>query len=334
MSFVREIFNGFFNFEAKFWNTLIPLLIKPGKVSEDYIKGKRQRYSNPFRFYLTVSIIFFLIVGLHKTVQKFEALANDTEIVVAKTKSKIQKKQTQKDLDSLKTEVNNELKNFIIPVPKKMRNAILEEVDKQSKDSTLLKKDASHNSVINLETNLDNKLEIFIDYIKKHPKANINNALDALGYQKNFTNRFLYTRAESVYAIKENKETRSQFFNQLLSYGSIALFIFLPIFTLFLKVYYIRSAYTYVEHLIFVFHIQTVFFMLFTIYFIFLTLKISPALWVFLSLFLVYLYIAMKNFYKQSHLKTALKFLALNSSFGFVASFGIIILFLISFAFF
>ncbi|WP_420793206.1 DUF3667 domain-containing protein [Polaribacter ponticola] len=58
---MHEVFNGLFNFDAKFWNTIIPLLINPGKVSRDYIDGKRQRYTNPFRFYLTVSIIFFYL---------------------------------------------------------------------------------------------------------------------------------------------------------------------------------------------------------------------------------------------------------------------------------
>lgn len=58
------MFNGVFNFDAKFWKTLIPLLTNPGKVSKDYKEGKRSRYSNPFRFYITVSIISFLILGL------------------------------------------------------------------------------------------------------------------------------------------------------------------------------------------------------------------------------------------------------------------------------
>ena len=38
--FIYEIFNGFFSWDAKFWNTIVPLLTKPGKVSKDYIEGK------------------------------------------------------------------------------------------------------------------------------------------------------------------------------------------------------------------------------------------------------------------------------------------------------
>ncbi len=37
-SFIHEVFNGFISWDSKFWTTFIPLLIKPGKVSRDYIK--------------------------------------------------------------------------------------------------------------------------------------------------------------------------------------------------------------------------------------------------------------------------------------------------------
>ena len=71
-SFLVEVFNGFISWDAKFWKTLIPLLTKPGKVSKDYISGKRSRYSNPFQFYLSVSILFFIILGLTKKYNEFQ----------------------------------------------------------------------------------------------------------------------------------------------------------------------------------------------------------------------------------------------------------------------
>ncbi|EAQ40694.1 hypothetical protein [Polaribacter sp. MED152] len=286
------------------------------------------------------------MIGLYKTVQKYEALAtNVTEkIIDIKQKDSTEvksKKLTEKEIDSLKKEVDTEMKNFIIPVPEKTRKIILDEVDKQAKDSTFMKdleaikiesqKDSTDDS-INLD--FDSKLNAFMDYVKENPNPDINNALDSLGYEKNFTNRFLFTRAKSLHSFSKNEETREQYFNQLLSYGSIALFIFLPFFTLFLKFYFIRRKYTYVDHLIFVFHVQTVFFMLFSIYFIFLIFHVTPAVWVFLILFLIYLYLAMKKFYQQGYFKTFLKFILLNISFGFIASFGMGILFLISFAIF
>ncbi|WP_439130447.1 DUF3667 domain-containing protein [Polaribacter sp.] len=321
-----------FNFEAKFWTTIIPLLINPGKVSRDYIDGKRQRYSNPFRFYLTVSIIFFLIVGLTKTIEKYEALTHDsyaeTEAVEEQKDSVIEEKKipTVQELDSIKNELDKDLKKSFIP--ESARKKILEEVEKNAKDTTKTK-----NNGVNFNFG-DTDLDRLSSFVKKYPSSKADVALDSLGLTKNFTNRFLFTRAKTLYAITKDDDSKEQFLSQALSYGSIALFILLPFFTLFLRFYYIRRKFTYIDHLIFVFHIQTVFFMLFSIFFILRLCTLRPEIWIFILLFLLYLFIAMKKFYQQGYIKTFLKFILLNLSYLLVASVGFILVFLVSFALF
>ncbi|QTE24525.1 DUF3667 domain-containing protein [Polaribacter cellanae] len=331
-NFIHEVFNGLFNFDAKFWNTFIPLLINPGSVSRNYIEGKRQRYSNPFRFYLTVSIIFFLIVGIFNTKEKYKSLVKENKADIAeaikKENSKSNKKLTEKDLDSIKKELNKKLKNSYIPIPEKTREKILNEIEKEARDSANTKYKKGN---ININLGGDSKIEKFINYDKEHPNSNIDVALHSLGYEKTFLNRFMYTRAATANSLVK-KDNREQFLSQLLSYGSVALFVFLPLFTLFLKLFYIRRKYTYVDHLIFVFHVQTVFFMLFSIYFLLEIFGASPALWVFTILFLVYLFIAMKKFYQQGYFKTFIKFLLLNLNYSIIAIIGIVIVFLLSFA--
>lgn len=317
--------------------TFIPLLTKPGKVSRDYIDGKRQRFSNPFRFYLSVSILFFLLVGLFKTIQKYEnftktslneAIANVEKDSLNAKKKKI----TPEKIDSIKKNISNEMDKYYIPIPKKARDKILDEIEKEVKDTASLSQKKKKNlDLYNINFDGGSTLDKYLKYIKENPNAEIDNALDSLGYEKTFKNRFLFTRAKTVYSLSKSKDTREQFLNQLLSYGSIALFIFLPFFTLFLKFFYIRGFFTYVEHLIFVFHSQTVFFMLFSIYFILLIFGIQSELWVFFGLFALYLFLAMKQFYKQGYFKTFFKFILVNLSFSIVASIGIGILFTISF---
>lgn len=329
-SFIHEVFNGLFNFDAKFWNTIIPLLIKPGKVSRDYIDGKRQRYSNPFRFYLTVSIIFFLIIGLSKSIDRYEELSKAAEVdnpeLIKKDSIKKKKKTlTEKDIDSIKQKLEKDLKKSFIP--ESAREKILAEVEKEAKDTTKTKNN------VNFDLG-DTRLDAFTDYVEKNPDAKIDTALDSLGYEKNFTNRFLYIKAKRINSFTKSKESREEFFNEVLSYGSVALFIFLPFFTLFLKFYYIRRKYTYVDHLIFVFHIQTVFFMLFSIFLLLRIFGLKPQIWIFIILFLLYLIIAMKNFYQQGYFKTFMKFLLLNFSYFIVGAIGVIFVFLISFALF
>ena len=62
--FFNEFFGSIFSYDSRIYRTLNVLIFKPGKISLEYIKGKRAKYANPFRFYLSVSIIFFLLYGL------------------------------------------------------------------------------------------------------------------------------------------------------------------------------------------------------------------------------------------------------------------------------
>jgi hypothetical protein len=320
-----------FNFDAKFWNTIVPLLIKPGVVSKNYIDGKRQRYSNPFRFYLTVSILFFLILGFSKSIDKFNELksgssSKETNLITFDDDNN-DKKNKNIDIDSLKNAVNAELKESWIPIDSIKRKEILDKIAEDANDSikTIAKNKIDFNGI---------KLNDYLKFQKEHPKTNIDEALDSLHKEKTFFNRFLYNRAKVVNSLMEKGESQQQFLSQLLSYGSVALFIFLPFFTLFLKLFYIRRRYTYVDHLIFVFHTQTVFFMLLSIYFLMELFGSKPQLWVFAMLFLLYLIIAMKKFYQQGYFKTVVKFLLLNLSYSIVASIGVVIVLLISFALF
>ena len=279
---------------------------------------------------------------MYKTIQKYEEFTKDsikevtTNVKKDSTTTKDKKeKLTPEKLDSIKQELNDKMDKSFIPIPKKAKEKLMEELDKELKDSTNLKKiNDNSGKDINLEFGGDTRLDKFVSYVDKNPEAEIDIALDSLGYEKNFSNRFLYTRAKTVHSFTKSKETREQYFNQFLSYGSIALFIFLPIFTLFLKFYYIRRKFTYIDHLVFVFHVQTVFFMLFAFHFIFLIFHLEPKFWIFIILFLLYLYLAMKKFYQQGYIKTFFKFILLNISFGFIGVFGVAILFVISFAIF
>ncbi|WP_368735869.1 DUF3667 domain-containing protein [Polaribacter sargassicola] len=318
-----------FNFDAKFWKTIIPLLTKPGKVSRNYIDGKRQRYTNPFRFYLTISIIFFLILGLNKTLDKFNEFKNGNIKTNSKNLITFDDNENAKDIDidSLRTTINNELKNTWIPIDSIKRKQIVDKAIEDAKDST---KTVSKNKINFSNLQIDN----YISFQKEHPNLETDIALDSLNSEKTFFNRFLYSRAKVLNTFMDQQDSQEQFINQMLSYGSIALFIFLPFFTLFLKLLYIRKKYTYVDHLIFVFHTQTVFFMLISIYFLLEIFRINPKFWIFTILFLIYLFLGMKNFYKQGYLKTFVKFCFLNTTYFFISCIGITIVGLLSFALF
>jgi hypothetical protein len=326
VSFVHEVFNGFISWDSKFWTTFIPLLTKPGKVSRDYIDGKRQRYANPFRFYLTISVLFFLIVGATESYDKFNQFR----------KGNTDKTPTINDqIDSVTPKLKPATAKFTTNLNMALKNVDSTDREKLLKAIPALKLDTIKNN-----TRSNDSMQIsfitdfgrFYKFQKKHPKVEIEDALDSLNVEHTFFNRFLYSRVKAVNAIVGDNGKWQDFQKQMISYTSISLFVFLPLFTLFLKLFYIRRKYTYVEHLVFVFHTQTVFFLLSIIFYLIYYFKPKDYMTgIFLLLFTIYLFLAMRKFYQQGRFKTFLKFILINFSFFIVSTTGAMIIMAITF---
>jgi len=58
---VREAFGDLLEMDSRLWRTLVPLLVRPGGLTRDYLRGRRARFMPPFRTYLVLSIVFFLV---------------------------------------------------------------------------------------------------------------------------------------------------------------------------------------------------------------------------------------------------------------------------------
>ena len=321
-----EIFNGLSSFDTKFWRTLIPLLTSPGQITKDYKKGKRSRYSNPFRFYITTSIIFFLVLGFSNGYDKYQDLSS----TAVKKELNIEEMLNHKEIkpDSIKKIVEKEFrKSLYFAMPEKKKKEIIDEIEAQAKDTT--KRIKFNQNSFSFD---DTKIGAFLKYQKTAPNVTTNAALDSLNYPKNFENRFLYDRSKTISQVFKDRDNIDKFLNQALSYGSLSLFIFLPFFTLFLRLFYIRKKYTYVDHLIFVFHTQTVFFIILTLVIILGLFANTEDLWIFIFIFLAYLFLAMKKFYQQGYLKTFVKFLMLNYVYLILGSLGAFFVTLIYFA--
>jgi len=62
--FISETVDVIYNFDSKVWRSIFPLLFKPGELTNEYIAGRRVRYLPPFRLYLILSILFFLVATI------------------------------------------------------------------------------------------------------------------------------------------------------------------------------------------------------------------------------------------------------------------------------
>lgn len=63
--FIIDFMGNMFAFDTRFWKTLVAILFKPGTLALDYVKGHRVKYMPPFRFYVFVSFLFFLMLNYY-----------------------------------------------------------------------------------------------------------------------------------------------------------------------------------------------------------------------------------------------------------------------------
>jgi hypothetical protein len=61
---MRELLEDFLDFDSRFMRTIKPLLFKPGKLTRDYLDGRRFRYVPPLRLYIFSSIAFFFLAAI------------------------------------------------------------------------------------------------------------------------------------------------------------------------------------------------------------------------------------------------------------------------------
>lgn len=50
--------------DSRLWRTLGLLLFRPGRLTVDYLEGKRARYIPPFRLFIAASIVFFFVASM------------------------------------------------------------------------------------------------------------------------------------------------------------------------------------------------------------------------------------------------------------------------------
>jgi hypothetical protein len=53
-----------FGFDTKFFHSIVPLLFRPGFLSNEFCLGHEERYVKPFRLYLFTSIVFFFLAAI------------------------------------------------------------------------------------------------------------------------------------------------------------------------------------------------------------------------------------------------------------------------------
>ncbi|MGV6828634.1 MAG: DUF3667 domain-containing protein [Flavobacteriales bacterium] len=343
--FFEEFLSTIFSYDSRFQKTLSALIFKPGKITKDYVSGKRKTYANPFRFYLSVSIIFFIIWGAINRLDEWDftnkgdfisynlgkenvkKIINDSTFIknnIVKLDSMVAKESGKPfSIDSIKSENINQK----ISIDSVLKQQIQKDSVKESYKNLYIKEDSLNK--LGFFKNFGYRFILYQKFNKETKIKRSKTALDSLKHNKTRYHKWLYKKASATNDMDQIGPLIAYFVKQL----PFIIFFFLPIFAVFVWFFYIRRNFSYTDHLIFLFHTQTMFFVLFGVGIILDKILSTDMVTSIMSLlFLLYLYKAMRTFYRQGRLKTIVKFFILNTIFFILAMVGAVFSFAVSFA--
>ena len=127
--FLGQMITEFFGIDGRVWRTLGALLFKPGKLTAEFVAGRRRRYLSPLRVYISATLLFFLLLAIldpvgrvREEIMSGAGAEADSLVVVAEHLDVIERRiaeeparvaRAQREADSLQTELDRLLQATI-----------------------------------------------------------------------------------------------------------------------------------------------------------------------------------------------------------------------------
>lgn len=294
-----DFMGNFFAFDTRFFKTFKYLLFYPGFLTKEFFRGKRKKYSPPFRIFVFLSFILFLILSF------------------------LTDKGLEAELDTSINEPSETLTENMVVLNDELKQAEGELTDIPL-DSLAPGLFITQNDSAKLNIDL---LGIFIG------KGSLRDRLDKLAdvLEEQITEE---TEASQRKRIKEYVamcRAPEVAISKLLQYLSWAFFILLPLFALILKLFYIRRKQLYIKHLMFSIHIHSfLFVVLILITLPWLLFNSIPGIinTILILTIPVYVLVAMRNFYSQSWGKSIVKLMFIGTIYNFIIMTVVLVVFL------
>lgn len=350
--FVDELLNSIINYDSRLWRTFYALLLRPGQITTDYLAGKRISYTNPFRFLMSLAIIYFLLFAymnnfsqIDNQVKNLDANIFGSPLEVdlggkdqppissiastqldSRARTRVKDTNAQKAIQIFDSIVQNNpgIPEGIVALDSLQNAGALDSII--NRDSLMLSNPKQYFDMLERKSGLGNfvqKVEFFSRLLHNSYLETFDDAVDRYAVEESFWNQLSFQFAGSV--LKTVQEP-GNFLNGLFSRLPFVVFFFLPVFAIFIYLVYIRKNFTYTDHLIFSFHNQALLFILLILSMLIDLIFSVNSSGVFVLIFGIYLYKAMRKFYGQNRLKTMLKFTFLNTVFTCLAILSVLAL--------
>lgn len=320
---ILDFVGDLFNFDSRFFKTMIPLLVRPGFLTVEYIRGRRQLYFPPVRLYIFISLVFFFIIAITTEGVNLDIDEPDSN----------QRAEIEQAIEGIKQQPDFQGKQAVIATLEAQLAALDAELAETEPPSTAPGAAETAPPQEPVDTNTDPAADTADDQatapaepdpdekeleeiIAQMPSLNVNS--DGSVRATGFGSPELEARLER--GLKYMQSDPKQFSRDMLDQIPTMMFVFLPILALMLKVLYLFTGRYYVEHLIFALHFHSAVFMLILIELLNAhfgeTYQVYSHIdhWISLALGLYipyYLYRSMRVVYAQGRWFTALKFSAL-----------------------
>ncbi|MDJ0814012.1 MAG: DUF3667 domain-containing protein [Woeseiaceae bacterium] len=304
---VSDAFGDLFEIDSRLWQTLIPLLVRPGRLTADYLQGKRARFMPPFRMYLVLSLLFF-VVAFFDPREEFSLLF---EPQPEPTPEEVQ--QQAEDREAAAAEARATIEELV-------EEGVVDEEDLSGN----LQVDES-----GVRFTFDDDDDDEGEGEDSESDCNVTEE-DVADLPEWLARRMTPERLQRV-CERTRLDDGKALIEGVLDNIPAALIILLPLMAFVLKALYPLSKRYYVEHLLFFVHFHAFFFLMLTLQILFLRFSnwvgipdaLSILVTVVTSFYIaIYLFVAMRTVYGQGRFVTFLKYsvLLIAYLFGFTAT--------------
>jgi hypothetical protein len=228
---VADLLNEFLNWDSKFFTTIALLILKPWRLTNEFLAGKRVRYVNPLRLYLLASILFFFAVNYGARDLRFEP-----------------GKLGPKDRAELEADLK---KGDLPPAAREKLEALLQESSPppDSSPSTNVPSPAPNSPSPPPASSTEKQTKKY-GKIGERPFVAFDQAKSTTPFE-----RWIEGRAKEK--MGEHGTKMGLFIATLFSNLPYMMLCCIPLFAFVLKILYIRRHIFYIDHLIYALHIHT-----------------------------------------------------------------------------
>jgi hypothetical protein len=254
-SIVADFLDTVFEYDGRIWRTLLPLYFVPGKVTLDYVAGRRARFVTPFRLVFVLLVLAFLVLQLvvtpaPPTVQS----AGSGSIGSAQTIEEVETARAQAlaDLDEAAEALSGPGRELARRSLDTARRAVDREADRRLEG--LAAAESAREQGLEPPPPPSGPQLYFGDRDGVDPWDPVTNPV-AIGWLPDFANRQINTWiGQAAGNLKRIEDEPERFANAFLGILPAALFVLMPVFALLLKLFYVRTGRLYMEHMVIALH--------------------------------------------------------------------------------